>query len=270
MQTRPPHAVTRAFWRFALRFNPFIFIGLLPLTLGETVFDMTGFFQRASIRELVLTALADGCFVAVTAYVTAGWSLTSGGVRRRPSLGARLQLAAMGFACGALTIWMGYSHDVILFATALTLLAVVAHVAVFLRTVTAILTPNRYPTWSEVRELLTTYLSLLTAFTLFNISLEALSPHVTAFRFAENSNIIVEGFYFTIVVMTTLGFGDIVPLTPAAKVAVSLQCLMSYVMFALLVGVITRGVVTRDSDVAASSTTSSTTSSTGPPSLEPD
>ena len=48
--------------------------------------------------------------------------------------------------------------------------------------------------------------------------------------------------YFTIVLMSTVGFGDLVPLTAPAKFVVSVQCLVSYVMFALVVGLVVRGI----------------------------
>ena len=49
--------------------------------------------------------------------------------------------------------------------------------------------------------------------------------------------------YFSVVVMTTLGFGDIYPATTAARIIVAMQCLTSYVMFALMIGIITRGIL---------------------------
>ncbi len=56
----------------------------------------------------------------------------------------------------------------------------------------------------------------------------------------------INALYFSVVVMTTLGFGDIVPLTPDAKMVVVLQCLTSYIMFALMIGILMRGIVSSD------------------------
>ena len=43
--------------------------------------------------------------------------------------------------------------------------------------------------------------------------------------------------------MTTLGFGDITPVTADAKLVVALEVVIAYLMFALLIGTITRGIL---------------------------
>ena len=43
--------------------------------------------------------------------------------------------------------------------------------------------------------------------------------------------------------MTTLGYGDVVLMTWDAKLILIFQCLIRYVTFALMVGIITRGTV---------------------------
>lgn len=59
------------------------------------------------------------------------------------------------------------------------------------------------------------------------------------------STSVINGLYFSTVVMTTLGFGDIVPVTVDARLLVVAQTLISYILFALMIGCITRGVVSR-------------------------
>lgn len=42
--------------------------------------------------------------------------------------------------------------------------------------------------------------------------------------------------------MVTAGYGDIVPHTPMAKLVVVMECLTSYVMLGLMIGIVSRGV----------------------------
>jgi voltage-gated potassium channel Kch len=44
----------------------------------------------------------------------------------------------------------------------------------------------------------------------------------------------VDAFYFSTVVTTTLGFGDISPSTPLGRIIVSIEALAGFVIFALL------------------------------------
>lgn len=50
----------------------------------------------------------------------------------------------------------------------------------------------------------------------------------------------VEAFYFTAIVITSLGFGDITPATPLGQVVVSLEAVGGFFMFAVLASMLYR------------------------------
>ncbi len=110
-------------------------------------------------------------------------------------------------------------------------------------------TLSQFATWADVGELAHLYATMLAAFTLITVSLTLLpiffKGYPKPFSIPADSASIIDAFYFCVVMMTTLGFGDIVPLTLSAKVVVTFQCLISYVMFGLMIGTITRGVVSQ-------------------------
>ena len=111
------------------------------------------------------------------------------------------------------------------------------------------LAPGAFVTWPDMLRLGRGYLMLITASTLLNASLELLHRMAgakPAFGFAGGENLVADSLYFSLVVMTTLGFGDITPQTIDAKILVGLESLSSYVVFALLVGVVTRGILPPD------------------------
>lgn len=103
----------------------------------------------------------------------------------------------------------------------------------------------------EVAELMRIYMTMVAGFTLLNATLEVGHLLVGAsppFGFGStDGRFFINSLYFTVVSMTTLGFGDIVPKTWDGKLLLIFQCLASYIMFALMVGIITRG-VTRTQD----------------------
>ena len=117
----------------------------------------------------------------------------------------------------------------------------------FTRDVVVMLRPDSIITWSEVAELLRIYLNMLAGFTLINATLEVghiLTGSPPPFGFgADQGQLFIDALYYTVVTMTTLGYGDIVPRSWDSKLLLIFQCLVSYIMFALMIGIITRGVV---------------------------
>jgi voltage-gated potassium channel len=160
------------------------------------------------------------------------------------------------FVCGALVILTYQSLAGLLILTTLTLLAIALSIRLFFRRIARLLRPANYAHIQDVVFLLSVFTTLLIAFTLVNYSVDEIysamhrSPNFVSDpdAFSSHDGSLLDYLYFSIVVMTTLGFGDISPILPAAKVAVAVECLTSYVMFALMVGVITRGIIFKDEE----------------------
>jgi hypothetical protein len=152
----------------------------------------------------------------------------------------------VGMFCGGMDVIFFLFAWGVFALTIITVIIVIVHIRRFLRTVIRALRPDRYPTWADVLQLLHVYATVLAAFTLITISLSVIHYYypgeTAAFNYAEEPHSIIDAFYFCVVVMTSLGFGDIVPVTLDAKLFVSIECLVSYFMLGLLIGVITRGI----------------------------
>ncbi len=127
-----------------------------------------------------------------------------------------------------------------------TLIIVLYELKEFTKKLFTLLAPGTYPTWEDVGQIADAYIIMLAAYTITNINLSAFhrlfENAPPAFSF-DGVPSLADFIYFSVVVMTTLGFGDIHPVTSDAKLLVSFECLVGYVMFALIVGVITRGIV---------------------------
>jgi voltage-gated potassium channel len=101
-------------------------------------------------------------------------------------------------------------------------------------------------TWGTLGKLCLIYINLMTAIIVINFNLVIMSTLIPGmdqpFAFSSGSEALIDAIYFSIVLMTTVGFGDIHPLSAVAKCIVAVECLVGYVMFAVLIGLVVRGV----------------------------
>ena len=124
--------------------------------------------------------------------------------------------------------------------TVISIIIVLLQLRRFFKKVIHFLKPGLYPKWKDVGELVHIYLTMLAAFTLINVSMSIVHyffpDRTAAFISSGDLNNLIDSFYFSVVMMTTVGFGDIHPNTPVARLIVAFQCMISYVMFGLMIG----------------------------------
>ena len=174
----------------------------------------------------------------------------------RMPLNFKGQLGAVGtaFLCGCTGLSMLFNEWGLVALTVVTIAVAVLHWRHFLNAIVEMLRPRHYVSWLDVHMLFYIYTMMLFCFSLINASLEMLHYLLKlhpAFNFGgETTPMVFDAFYFTVVVVSTLGFGDIYPLSADAKLVIMIQSLSSYGMFALIVGVVTRGIVSRDEHAA--------------------
>jgi len=235
-------------------FVPGFFLGVISLFLFKDAIPALSLHllldDRIDVVDLA-AGLINGLFVAL---VMAGfhWSRNrrAGNLPWRANViqGPKVLLRRMevGFLAGALDILFGLQSEGILALTAMVLFILAGHVRVFVRHTARVLLPGHSATWHDVGELARIYMTMLAGFTLVNASLEATHLMLggsAPFGFGQDEGeLFLNSLYYTVVSMTTLGFGDIVPVTWDGKLTLIIQSLVSYVMFGLMIGIITRGV----------------------------
>lgn len=163
--------------------------------------------------------------------------------------GQQMAAVAVGTGFGMLSLLLLLSEWGVLVLTMAALTVALLLWRLFARAVAQMLLPTQYATWQDVQKLLSIYATMIFCFSLLNASLVMLHEKLAlgaAFAHPPSSApAVFDAFYYTVVVVATLGFGDIHPLSVDAKLLLILQSITSAIMFALIVGVATRGVVRR-------------------------
>jgi len=200
----------------------------------------------------IITSMLNGALVAVLAllfHLHRNQRLKQSQAKSRfPSSGRTIFYAlVVAFICGVLDVLLVLHAWGIMTLTTLILVILIWHLRLFSGRVVVMLKPGNVATWGDVSDMLRTYITMLAGFTMVNATLEGIhimTKQPVPFGFADGGgDIFINSLYFTVVTMTTLGFGDITPQTVDGKLLLIFECMVSYVMFALMVGIITRGVV---------------------------
>ncbi len=237
---------------------PSFFLGYILLAVASLHVEKTYHAAGAStqITIALLLSLFSGAATALFNYVCQRFlrrrmmaSLMNERVREERLRHANIS-ALTGFLCGGSTVFLLVSDLGLAVSTFLLVTLTCSHIRRFGRNMREMLKPNRYSMWSEVMRLVEIYVNIIASFTLINATLEI--AHTTGllagkqFPFATGAHLFIDAFYYTVVTMTTLGYGDLTPVSAGAKLLATFECIVGYVMFALTVGIITRGVVTSD------------------------
>ena len=105
---------------------------------------------------------------------------------------------------------------------------------------------DRYLVMGDVKIILLYYVFSIFCFTFLFIGFQLLYDS-SFFKIDNPTNLFVDILYFNVVTFTTLGYGDITPLTTMAKLLVAIENIMSFFLVALGMGFIING-IRRDSE----------------------
>ncbi len=154
-------------------------------------------------------------------------------------------LFATGVIAGFCSIYIALDEWATYTVSLLILYATFKQVKNFLSKLSGLLRPSTRATTGDLAEFAVFFINLVVAFTVINISLNTIHRSLNtdiAFNFGTDIEGILDAIYFVLITMTTVGYGDIFPHTPLARIVVGLECLTSYILLGIMIGIISRGV----------------------------
>lgn len=154
-------------------------------------------------------------------------------------------LIQVSFLAGFSSLYLSFSNLGTLLISLSIIYIAFLNVRDFAGRITALLEPDKKASAEDLSEFANFFISLIITFTVVNLSINMLHTSFStsqAFNFASGIKGIFDALYFSIITMTTVGYGHIIPSTVIARIAVSFECLTSYIMLGIMIGIIGRGI----------------------------
>lgn len=154
-------------------------------------------------------------------------------------------LFIVAFCSGFMAVYISVSPIYTYLISSFIIFLAIMNIKDFIGELKSILSPNTYATPNIIGDFFGFFINLVISFTVINLSINSLHIYNNvpqAFEFGNGAAHVIDAFYFTVITMTTVGYGDITPQTIIAKVMVSFECLTSYLLFGIMIGIITRGI----------------------------
>lgn len=152
-------------------------------------------------------------------------------------------LIQVSFLAGFSSLYLSFSNlGTLLISLSIIYIAFLS-VRSFASRITALLEPDKMASAEDLAEFANFFINLIITFTVVNLSINMLHTSFStsqAFNFDPGIKGIFDALYFSVITMTTVGYGHIIPSTVIARIAVSFECLTSYIMLGIMIGIIGR------------------------------
>lgn len=229
---------------FIRDFNLCFLVSLCILTLyPEPSLTLRQDGQNGWFLFLIIP-IYNGLFTAlITAFLNRYFSKKN--YTQRYYVADKQALAIVAFIAGFLSIYITTSSLGTYLISIMIIYIAFLNVRDFSDKLAALLAPNTLATTKDLGEFANFFINLVITFAVVNLSVNTIHSNFKfdqAFNFGDGLSGIIDALYFSVITMTTLGYGDIFPHTVVARVIVAFECLTGYLMFGIMIGIITRGI----------------------------
>lgn len=157
----------------------------------------------------------------------------------------KTKLFFIAFCAGFLSIYISISSISTYLISLLIIYIAILNVRSFASKLSALLQPDKMASIQDLGFFANFFINLIITFAVINLTINTIHGDLglhKAFNFGQGLSAIIDAVYFSVITMTTVGYGDIIPHTVLARFVVSFECLTSYIMLGIMIGIITRGI----------------------------
>lgn len=232
-----------SFWQIVRRdFNVCFFVGLGVMMMAGRFWLDDFFAGEKSLSLYLVFPIINGILTMLTVYGIRCFLVHKHYIKHTQDNLSKLLITA--FIAGMCGVYINVPLGSFLLGVFIVYFTILK-VHLFAKKMANLLPKNSEATMLDVADFFNFFINLIVAFSAINLVLNIAELKlfgIQSFNFGEDFAGICDTLYFTVATVTTVGYGDIVPQTHTARIIVSLECLTSYIMFALMIGIISRGI----------------------------
>lgn len=154
-------------------------------------------------------------------------------------------LLLVSFSAGFMSVYITLFNWSIYIISSFIIYISALNIKKFIGQLSQLLSPNMLATKEDLSEFANFFINLIITFSVVNLSVNTIHQHFSApdaFNFGAGTEAIINALYFSIITLTTVGYGHIIPQNEIARIFVSIECLTGYLLLGLMIGIITRGI----------------------------
>lgn len=229
-------------------FNQCLFAGLILWALFTYPIMNLFFEKQISVLLYGISPFLNGifCLIFMRYWLSFLKRITK---KRGATIRESFGIGSVAFIAGFICIFTAFQPIAFLLGGIIGIFTILK-IKSFIRRITLFLPPHHYISHYELLLFISFFIDLIIFFTLLNLTFGIIdNPVILASEDILNETLPVvrsdnlfNALYFTVITLTTVGFGDFIPLSYFGKMIVVLECLTSYVMFGLMIGLMARGV----------------------------